>query len=531
MAAAFVCTLVSAQPVLSQPYAIPVANSAPDIAGIDPTIAVFQGTTKWGDYNKDGFIDFLLTGRTVENNLGFEPLVGAIFRGNPPTNTTAAISYTQFSIIQPTWLSDAEWGDYDNDGDLDLVLIGSNTVENPLSGVAELYRNEGVGSGIPSFTSFDLPVPGLYSGSAEWGDYDNDGDLDILLSGVSSPGAHHTELLNNNNGVFTSVANNFAEIGFGDARFADVDNDFDLDVVLVGALSNNVSVSAVYRNDGGDSFVELPTQIEPTLFGNVDFADYDEDGDIDILVAGGKLGSLVMEGSTTVYNNDGSGVFSAANLDLVSLYYGEAGFVDYDTDGDVDIFTTGSQHPFTRGTTVMNASENDGASFVRTNLLTSGLGAAPFPGTKMGTMSFGDYDNDADLDIFLTGVVDDVIFMAIYGNLGAFNTRPREPEDLQTTVNGNEVDFSWTGPVDGQTETLSLSYALRIGSQPGGGDIVSPASSFGTGRVLIPKLGQITTPGWKIFNLNSGTYYWSVQAIDAGFVGSLFAPEQQFVIP
>ncbi len=528
---AVVLILSLAPESLAQPYTIPVGNSAPDISGIDPSLAVFGGTSKWGDYDKDGFLDFVLTGRMVDNTIGFEPLVGAIFKGIPPAVGGATISYIQYSVVDALWLSDVEWGDYDNDGDLDLVMIGSATAEKPYSGVAFVYRNEETAVAIPNFTQFNLPINGVYSGSVDWGDYDNDGDLDLLITGVTSPGENHTELLRNDgNDTFTPVASGLPDVGFGDARFADVDNDADLDIVLTGALSSDVLVADVFQNSEG-AFTSTSSPIEPALFGKIDFADYDEDGDNDMLISGGSPSPLVFEASTRIYNNDASGNFLPSGHDLVDLYGGDAGFVDYDNDGDIDVYETGSEHPFTTGTTIMNASINNGSSFVRTNLLTSGLGAAPFPGSKSGTISFGDYDGDTDLDIMLTGIVADSIFLATYNNLGGFNTRPQEPANLTTTVSGADVTFSWSAPVDGQTNSASLTYNIRIGTAPVLGDVVAPPSYFNRGNLAIPASGDITSTEWIIRGLPPGTYYWSVQSVDWGFYGSTFPSEQQVIVP
>ena len=73
------------------------------------------------------------------------------------------------------------WGDYDNDGDLDILLTGDHG-----SGgrVAKVYRNDGGGT----FTDIGAGLTGVYDSSVAWGDYDNDGDLDILLTGYSGSG-------------------------------------------------------------------------------------------------------------------------------------------------------------------------------------------------------------------------------------------------------------------------------------------------------------------------------------------------------
>ena len=73
------------------------------------------------------------------------------------------------------------WGDYDNDGDLDILLTGREYTGR----ISKIYRNNGDNT----FTEqTSISLTGVGSGSVAWGDYDNDGDLDILLTGVSRIG-------------------------------------------------------------------------------------------------------------------------------------------------------------------------------------------------------------------------------------------------------------------------------------------------------------------------------------------------------
>ncbi|MEM7347576.1 MAG: FG-GAP-like repeat-containing protein, partial [Chloroflexota bacterium] len=68
------------------------------------------------------------------------------------------------------------WGDYDNDGDLDILLSGVDSGDTPIS---QVWRNNGDNT----FTNINAGLTGVEDSSVAWGDYDNDGDLDILLSG------------------------------------------------------------------------------------------------------------------------------------------------------------------------------------------------------------------------------------------------------------------------------------------------------------------------------------------------------------
>lgn len=71
------------------------------------------------------------------------------------------------------------WGDYDNDGDLDILLAGSTGSDR----IAKIYRNDD-----GNFVDINAALPGVLRSSVAWGDYDNDGDLDILLTGSSNAG-------------------------------------------------------------------------------------------------------------------------------------------------------------------------------------------------------------------------------------------------------------------------------------------------------------------------------------------------------
>ncbi|MFC2138267.1 PKD domain-containing protein [Bacteroidota bacterium] len=138
-----------------------------------------------------------------------------------------------------------DWGDYDNDGYLDILLSG---LEDNSNRVSKIYRNNGDNS---FSEQTDIILRGVLEGSVDWGDYDNDGDLDILLSGESKSYAT-TVYRNDGNNIFTELDFDFAGLNYSTAAWGDYDSDGDLDILIAGYLdpNNPESFTAIYQNNG-----------------------------------------------------------------------------------------------------------------------------------------------------------------------------------------------------------------------------------------------------------------------------------------
>ncbi len=167
---------------------------------------------------------------------------------------------------------------------------------------------------------------------------------------------------------------------------------------------------------------------------------------------------------------------------------------------------------------------NDGGSFVDLN--------AGLTGFDLNSAVWGDYDNDGDLDLLLTGrdASGGESTRILRNNSLTPNTPPAAPSGLQTTLLPNEsVRLSWTGSNDAQTPVAGQNYNLRVGTTPGGSDVFSSMASGATGLRRIPDAGLIQRNSHVLQGLLPNvTYYWSVQAIDTAFAGSSFAGESSF---
>jgi hypothetical protein len=174
--------------------------------------------------------------------------------------------------------SSVAWGDYDNDGDLDVLLTGDSSSVH----ISRVYRNDA-----GKFVDIKAPLTEVSSGFVAWGDYDNDGDLDILLAGNTGFGSI-SKIYQNNGGTFVEDRKVALVAGGGrgsSGAWGDYDNDGDLDILLTGIASSG-TFSVIYRNVGGRFDYDFDVKLEEVYESSVAWGDYDNDKDLDILLTG-----------------------------------------------------------------------------------------------------------------------------------------------------------------------------------------------------------------------------------------------------
>ena len=291
------------------------------------------------------------------------------------------------------------WVDFDNDGDLDLFVAAAATGFGNL-----VYRNEGDGN----FTRITDGVlandPGIAVVGTCWADYDNDGDLDVFNAGVPNSFLYR----NDGRGEFTKIED--GDIGDNRDRrgwscaWGDYNEDGFVDLFIahptgfLGAPSTN----SLFLNNGDGSFSEvtdtpITSGLAPYTVGN--WIDYDDDGDIDLFIGSGPVANL---GQDFLYRNQlsetGSATFERiTDSPLNDLRDGQTwNFIDYDNDGDRDGFVTNYLGGTANGL-VNNFYRNDAGIF---NPITEGA-IVTDEGRSLANV-WADFDNDADLDVFIT---------------------------------------------------------------------------------------------------------------------------------
>src|SRR4051812_6393248 len=326
---------------------------------------VRDGALKWGDIENDGDLDLLLTGKELTSPSYTKHTYIA-------KNTNGA-----FTVI-PSGMKDLEesaiaWGDYNNDGYTDVAISGWI---NSYTNFSAIYKNNA-----GTFTDINAGLAPLSNGSLDWGDVDNDGDLDLLMTGNSYDVHNFAYLYINDKGTFNKSANNFIGVQVSDSKFGDYDNDGDLDILITGDKEGQFSKGDLYlyKNEKG-VFTPVTHTMEGGIKGSVDWGDYDNDGDLDIIFSG-TINSDI--GATArIYRND-SGNFVNIGGPISKFQSEGADWGDFDNDGDLDAILYG----YSDQTIIFR---ND------TGIFSNALFNFGFVVQKV---AIGDYDNDNDLDI------------------------------------------------------------------------------------------------------------------------------------
>lgn len=281
---------------------------------------------EFADVDNDSDIDLLIMGRNVDFIN-----VANLYINDGEGNYTL----DQASNIEGLSSGDLSFGDIDNDNDLDLIVTGRTT---SMARRTELYLNDG--SGVFTVQS-QVQFEGVSGSKVELGDLNNDGLLDVVLIGFTGAQAETNVYFNTGNATFTEFSTIFEDIFLGDIAIFDADNDTDNDVLITGSGNNNNRVSELYFNNGDGTFIESSNSLTGSISSSVSVADVDSDNDLDIIISGLSLVNGLQEPSTTLYINNGMGEYTASTQSFINVGSGNVVFEDIDNDQDQDIFITG----------------------------------------------------------------------------------------------------------------------------------------------------------------------------------------------
>ncbi len=300
-----------------------------------PSIGQADGTfldCTWGDMDNNGYPDFFIS-ESRRNQLNLLKL-----NNNGQTFTEVTDQLPVIDSVNA--YSGATWADYDNDGFLDLFLVSSD----PLA-PNRVYRNLNGSNFEPQINS-PIASAGGNSSSVTLADIDNDGDLDVFITNLGVPnqaGEPNALFINVGPGTFISAAPQAltSDAGFSTgASWGDFNNDGLLDVFVTNDFS---TVNVLYQNIGEGVFRRVADSVFDQEFSNSTssgWADYDNDGDLDLFVCS-RYNVEIDLGPNFLYSNNGDGTFTQVTdepSDEDGGFSLSTSWVDYDNNGFPDLF-------------------------------------------------------------------------------------------------------------------------------------------------------------------------------------------------
>lgn len=351
---------------------------------------------------------------------------------------TAGIHFRHFpsernSLLPEDMGSGLAWGDYDNDGDDDLFIVNfKGTIldtqqKADSAGCCALYRNDDEGRFVDVSAAVGLDIA-LFGMAAAWGDYDNDGDLDLYLTAYGP-----NRLFRNDGGHFTDVT---ADAKLGDSRFSsgcawgDYNRDGHIDLYVctytdfqysssepplinpgeqnpytINPSSYPPDTNRLYRNNGDGTFTDVAQSVgvaDPTgrSLGVVWF-DFNNDHYLDLYVANDVSANAVLL-------NQGDGTFADVGASsLAADYRGAMGLAvgDVDSDADLDVLVThwvAQENALFHNQHKELADVDDGHFSVLFMDVAEEFGLGQISLNAVGwATSFVDFDNDGTLDLWV----------------------------------------------------------------------------------------------------------------------------------
>ncbi|MBN2777608.1 MAG: VCBS repeat-containing protein [Bacteroidales bacterium] len=294
-------------------------------------IPVEKSSINIGDYCNNNLSDLILSGYYIVDYVRYDN--AEIYKNNSESQLIKQIDIN----LTPSSYGKIDWLDYDNDSYLDIVQTGL-TEGNYV--VGKIYKNNKNNVFIEQSS---ISIDGVVYSTFAWGDYNNDSFIDLFISGYDGY-KEKTKLYKNDghNNFICQNQLNFINVADGSAEMADYNNDGYLDIIITGDyFEQNLSIwTKLYQNNGNETFTEVTeTNFVGVTFSDIIWGDFDNDGLIDLIVTGYDIENK----NSIIYKNIGNNNFIVVeNDELIPIGHSSVACGDFNNDNCLDLLISGS---------------------------------------------------------------------------------------------------------------------------------------------------------------------------------------------
>lgn len=514
----------------------------------DDLANISNAEIKWIDLNNDGLLDLVVAGNDYNNGNGrlsifknrgnykFENITGLIYNGQPLATPKVAFV------------------DIDKNGFVDMIYAG---VDNTQSGVFKfigLYKdttNKQHGlKALPIKNNLDVLLTnnGISNVSLQFGDINKDLKLDLAILYDNIDGRRLGEVYMNTSDTSNNIS--FAKntsLSIPALRNATLDlidynNDGLLDLSLSGTSSSTGQVFRIYQNKFIDSvaktiqFIQTNSDIKPFESGQTTWGDINTDGYPDIIFSGvragsGSISSMALADPTTAATNGITKFKELPTFPFGNYITMRPTLGDFSGKKVLDVVLVGTErivNPLTNVSTISSSFKI--LKNVR-DLSAKVVDPSPSNNNLKVRQSLAQSSTPRIVNNVVVPFADSSITIADENYAEASyisNAVPSKPTTSSSTIISQVeakylVQFNWQQAIDDKTPKDGLTYAISIGTKPGLSDVIDPNADLISGIRKTPEAGNAGTNTSISLLLDQGTYYWSVQAIDAANAGSVFS--------
>lgn len=377
-------------------------------------------------------------------------------------NPDGTYTLDKYCFLQPSTYTNGVFFDFDNDGNLDLLMMGQGGDWNISSQTkfVRLYRNLGAEEdyrfeNIPDAGFMQFRDEGFYN-PISVGDYNHDSYTDVVLMNWRDGRKIDLYLNDKGSGRFILQPQTFEGATNGSVMFGDLDNDGYLDIEFSGYGDNTSRCLKTYINQKDGTFTDrTPSNLQGAFQGQSTLADIDGDGTLDIISTGNGDNWVCL---ASIYYRDGETDGQAEYRYVSEAESGIAGVsranplvADFNADGRMDMIVNGEPSDGTGYRTRIYYQDGNGRFTLDTSY-------PIVPVNQDGGINMGDADGDGNMDVIVGGYIGTYEVtpaayysapLRVYLNRPAENglkgnTLPEPPAEVTARMDGEELVIAWT---------------------------------------------------------------------------------------